>query len=166
MRFTGMSKLLKFFLLLVVFSLPLFWFWMEWGQAAYQKLVGTAIVPLAKMLGEKDLNLFVLKAHYMNAVPFLALMLATPALSWKKRVTALILGLALLFVWHLLFSLVLNHYQILWGPDRRFYRLFIPTISVNSALPVILWFILAWKGARELLGEIFHHPAASSKGPQ
>jgi hypothetical protein len=93
-------------------------------------------------------------------------MLATPALSWKKRVTALTLGLALLFIWHLLFSLALNHYQILWGHDRRFYRIFIPAISVNSALPVILWFILAWKGVRELFGEIFYPPAASGKGPQ
>lgn len=157
-----MSKLLRFFLLLAAFSLPLFWLWMEWGQATYQKLVGTAIVPLARMLGEKDLNLFVLKAHYMNVVPLAALFLATPALGRKKRLAALALGLALLFIWHLLFSLMLNHYQILWGHDRRFYRLFIPAISVNSAAPVILWLILAWKGAKELLGEIFIRPT----GPQ
>jgi len=150
-----MSKLLKFFLLLIAFSLLLFWLWMEWGQTNYQKLMGAVIVPAAKVLGEKELNLFVLKAHYMNAVPFIALILATPALGWKKRLAALAFGLMLLFVWHLFFSLVLNHYQALWGSDRRFYRLFIPTISVNSAVPVILWLILAWKGGKDLLGEIF-----------
>ncbi len=156
-----MSKLLKFFLLLAGFSLPLFWLWMEWGQGAYQKLLGAAIVPLVQALGEKGLNLFVLKAHYMNLVPLTALILATPALGWKKRLTALALGLAILFIWHLFFSLVLNHYQTLWGPDRRFYRVFIPAISVNSALPVILWFILVWKGVKELMGEIFVRPEES-----
>ncbi len=161
-----MPKLLKFFLLLIVFSLPLFWFWMERGQAGYQKLMGVAIVPLVKALGEKDLNLFVLKAHYMNVVPLVALILATPALGWKKRLLALALGLAILFIWHLLFSLALNHYQMLWGRDRRFYRVFIPAISVNSALPVILWLLLAWKGAKELLGEIFARAKESQAGTE
>lgn len=156
-----MSKLLRFFLLLIAFSLPLFWFWIEWGQANYQKLMGAVIVPAAKALGEKQLNLFVLKAHYLNAVPLVALILATPALSWRKRLTALLLGLAILFTWHLFFSLVLNHYQTLWGRDRRFYRLFIPAISINSAVPVILWIVLAWRGAKELLGEIFTTPKGS-----
>lgn len=153
-----MSKLFKFFVLLIGFSLPLFWVWMEWGQINYQKLMGAVIVPIAHSLGEKELNLFVLKAHYMNAVPLVALILATPALGWKKRLAALVLGLVLLLAWHLFFSLVLNHYQTLWGRDRRFYRLFIPAISVNSALPVILWLVLAWRGAKELLGEIFARP--------
>jgi hypothetical protein len=135
---------------------------MEWGQANYQKLMGAVIVPAAKTLGEKQLNLFVLKAHYMNAVPLIALILATPALSWRKRLTALLFGLAILFTWHLFFSLVLNHYQTLWGRDRRFYRLFIPAISINSAVPVILWIVLVWRGAKELLGEIF----TTSKGSQ
>lgn len=159
-----MSRLLRFFLLLAAFSLPLFWLWMEWGQTTYQKLVGTVIEPLARTLGEKDLNLFVLKAHYMNVVPLAALILATPALGWKKRLTALALGLAILYVWHLFFSLTLNHYQMLWGRDRRFYQLFIPAISVNSALPVILWFILAWKGVKELMGEIFVRPKEPQTG--
>jgi hypothetical protein len=128
---------------------------MEWGQANYQKLMGAVIVPLANALGEKQLNLFVLKAHYMNAVPLIALILATPALTWRKRLTVLLLGLVILFTWHLFFSLVLNHYQTLWGRNRRFYRLFIPAISINSAVPVILWIVLAWRGAKELLGEIF-----------
>ena len=153
-----MPKLLKFFVLLIIFSLPLFWLWMTAGQTTYQKLVGTVVVPLAQALGEKELNLFILKAHYMNITPFVALILATPALEWKKRLTALVIGLLLMFVWHLVFSLTLNHYQILWGHDRRFYQLFIPAISVNSAVPVILWFILAWKGVKELLGEIFTRP--------
>ncbi len=156
-----MPKLLRFFLLLVAFSLPLFWFWMEWGQTNYQKLMGTVIVPAAKALGEKELNLFVLKAHYMNAVPLIALILATPALGWKKRLAALVFGLISLFIWHLFFSLILNHYQTLWGRDRRFYRLFIPVISINSAMPVIFWLLLAWKGAKELLGEIFARPRQS-----
>ena len=159
-----MPKLLKFFLLLALFSLPLFWLWMEWGQAAYQKLIGAAIVPLVQALGEKSLNLFVLKAHYMNVVPLTALILAAPALGWKKRLAALALGLVILYVWHLLFSLVLNHYQTLWGPDRRFYRVFIPAISVNSALPVILWFMLARKGVKELMGEIFARPEEPQRG--
>jgi hypothetical protein len=124
--------------------------------------MGAVIEPAAKTLGEKQLNLFVLKAHYMNAVPLVVLILATPALSWRKRLTALLLGLAILFTWHLFFSLVLNHYQTLWGRDRRFYRLFIPAISINSAVPIILWIVLAWRGAKELLGEIF----TTSKGSQ
>ncbi len=159
-----MSKLLRFFLLLAAFSLPLFWLWMEWGQEVYQKLIGLAIVPLVQALGEKGLNLFLLKAHYMNVVPLTALILASPALAWRKRLMALALGLAILYVWHLLFSLILNHYQTLWGPDRRFYRVFIPAISVNSALPVILWSILAWEGVKELLGEIFARPKESQPG--
>lgn len=156
-----MPKLLKFFLLLIVFSLPLFWFWMTAGQINYQKFLGAVVVPIARAMNEKGLNLFILKAHYMNIVPFVALILATPALGWKKRLTALVLGLLLMFVWHLVFSLTLNHYQILWGHDRRFYQLFIPAISVNSAVPVVLWFILAWKGVKELLGEIFTRPNES-----
>ncbi|MCI0404503.1 MAG: hypothetical protein L0Z48_11865 [candidate division Zixibacteria bacterium] len=153
-----MPKLLRFFLLLIAFSFPLFWFWMEWGQTGYQKLMGAVIVPAAKALGEKELNLFVLKAHYINAVPLVALILATPAFGWKKRLAALAFGVVFLFAWHLFFSLVLNHYQTLWGRDRRFYRLFIPAISINSAVPVILWLVLAWQGAKELLGEIFARP--------
>ncbi len=160
-----MPRLFKFFILLIVFSLPLFWLWMEEGQVAYQKLVGAIVVPLAKALQEKELNLFILKGHYMNIIPFVALILASPALRLEKRLMALGIGLPLMFAWHLLFSLVLNHYQTLWGHDRRFYQLFIPAISVNSAVPVILWFILAWKGVKELLGEILVRPKESHGAP-
>ena len=161
-----MPKLLKFFLLLIAFSLPLFYLWMEGGQTAYQKLLGAAVVPLAKALGEKELNLFVVKGHLMNLIPFMVLMLATPGLGWKRRIIGLVTGLVILFGWHLLFSLVLNHYQTLWGHGRIFYQLFIPAISVNSAVPVILWFIVAWKGVQELLGEIFPKVAASQKAKE
>lgn len=159
-----MPKLLKFFLLLIAFSLPLFYLWMEGGQTIYQKIFGAAVVPLAKALGEKTLNLFVVKGHLMNLIPFTALILATPGLGWKRRIIGLGAGLVILFGWHLFFCLILNHYQTLWGHDRRFYRLFIPAVSVNSAVPVMLWFILAWKGVRQLLGEIFSRPKEPQTG--
>lgn len=155
-----MPKLFRFFLLLVVFSVPLFWLWAQWGQNTYQQLMGATIVPLARKMGEKSLNLFLIKGHYLNVVPFAALILASPALGWKKRATALVFGLAVLFCWHLVFSLVLNHFQTLWDHDRRFYRLFVPATSLNSAMPVVLWFIVAWRGVKDLLGEIFVRPEA------
>ena len=156
-----MPRLLKFFLILIGISLPLFYLWMEWGQTTYQRLVGAVVVPLAKELGEEKLNLFVVKGHLMNVIPFVALILSTPGLGWKRRLLGLTAGLLILFGWHLLFGLVLNHYQTLWGHNRKFYQLFIPAISVNSAVPVILWLAVAWKGVKDLLGEIFPKAAAS-----
>ena len=150
-----MPKLLKFFLLLVATSLPLFYLWFVWGQDAYQEVIKAAIVPLAKMLDMRQLKLSYMKSQYMNLIPYLALMLATPARGWKSRLLGILAGTALLFLWHLTFSLTLNHFQLLWGPDRRFYRLYLPAISVSSAMPVIIWLIVAWEGVRELLGEIF-----------
>ena len=150
-----MPKLLKFFFFLVATSLPLFFIWFNWGQSAYQDLIAGVIVPLAKPLGQRQLNMFYAKSHYMNIVPFVTLMLAVPALGWKKRVWGILIGFGLLFIWHLVFSLTLNHFQLLWGADRRFYRFYIPAVSLNSTLPVLVWCGLAWSGVKELLKEIF-----------
>lgn len=174
-----MPKLLRFFLFLVAFSLLLFWLWMEWGQEAYLIFLTRYFTfPLAQETGglpvlmseREQLNLFLgrlhyVKSHYMNLVPFLSLILAVPGLGWKKRLFGLAAGGLLLVAWHVLFTLGLNHFQAKWGgPTREFFRLYIPAVSVNSAVPVIIWALVAWKGVKELVGEIFVRPPSSEAG--
>ncbi len=161
-----MSKWLKFFILLIAFSLALFWLWHAWGQRAYQVfLAGNLVFPLARGLGELPLQMHYIKSHYMNLVPLTALILATPSLGWEKRLSALGLALALIMAWHVIFTLTLNHFLgSLGGPTREFYRIYIPAISINSAIPVIIWAVVAWKGVKELLGEIFVRPPSSDAG--
>jgi hypothetical protein len=163
-----MSKLFKFLILLIVFSLPLFWLWHTGGQKYYAVVLASEIaLPLARGLNETPLQMNYIAAHYMNLVPLIALIFAVPALGWKKRLTALGLGLILTLIWHVVFTLVLNHFlHSLGGPSREFYRIYIPAISINSAMPVIIWAAVAWKGVRELAREIFVRPPSAPGGTQ
>lgn len=164
-----MFKLLKFFILLIVFSLPLFWFWFAGGQSYYTKFVGQFTarlmihlqkIPQGPVLKSYYPSLLeIVKAHYMNVIPFVALMLAVPALGWKKRLAGLGIGLAILFLAQILFTMVLSHFLWRLGRTPEFHRILLPLFSISDSMPVILWLFLAWPGAKLLLGEIFVRPA-------
>jgi len=167
-----MYKLFKFFLLLVVFSLPLFGIWAAGADHVYSRFIGNFTarlmlklqkIPPDQLLAHYSTLLAVVKAHYLNIVPFIALMLAVPSLTWKKRLIGLGLGLIILFIEQIIFTMIASYCQARWQQSPDFHRIFVPLSAINDSMPVVVWLFLAWPGARVLLGEIFSREPLEAK---
>ena len=74
--------------------------------------------------------------RYINYIPFLALMMLTPALAWRRRLLGTLGGLVAIFCFHMAFGAV-RHYRS--GP----FPLPLPLTQFSDALPFLLWIVLA-----------------------
>ncbi len=71
-----------------------------------------------------------------NIAPYVALVLATPRLAWKKRLVILVIGIAIMFAFHVA-TIILRYTE---G------RASLPTVFgfIAITLPFLLWIVLAY----------------------
>ena len=135
----------------VALSLPLSWLWMNGGKALYGRFFGWAATPIFQLLGATEPpNGY--RDRFINYVPFVVLMLITPALSARRRALGTAVGLFVIFCGHLAFAWVAN--QAPRGPGggrtaESFATLF-PAFLVSDSLPFVLWAIFAAPFLKEL----------------
>jgi hypothetical protein len=145
---------LRFVASFVLISLPLTWLWFEGAAAGYGWIlhhVGGEIYSLAGFDGMRTLY----RARFINFIPFIALVLATPRLNVRRRVIGLLAGIALLFASHLLFNGMaeLSRTSGLMPPVAA---------TFSDALPLALWAVVA----RHFIADVTRSIAAPLPGPE
>jgi hypothetical protein len=145
---------LRFVASFVLISLALSWVWFEGAAAGYGWIlhhVGGEIYSLAGFDGMQTSY----RTRFINFIPFIALVLATPRLNVRRRVLGLLAGIALLFASHLLFNgmAVLSTTSGVMPPVAA---------TFSDALPLALWAVIARHFIREVTGSI----AVPLRGPE
>ena len=110
--------------------------WNRWGQEAYGQLLLSVAPPLYDAIGFGDARVGAYRQRYINFIPFVGLVLATPALALRRRFAGIGLGLIALFASHLLLNLTERI-----GPGRHLP--FVPSL-ISDTLPFIIWVIVAY----------------------
>ncbi|MFH1374949.1 MAG: hypothetical protein ABII79_14290 [bacterium] len=137
-----MRKNLWLFLLkLLVFSLALGYLWFTRYQRLYPYWIDGVADPFFEFVGVRKWWLGLVVEHFTNLVPYLALVLASPGFfrHWRRTLAALVGGVAILVLGHLLLSWAVYHFNELYSLSRSFYRIVIPMYIINDALPLLLW---------------------------
>ena len=78
--------------------------------------------------------------------PFIALVLATPKIKWKKMAFLIGIGISILFLFRVILQISYVYLQITPAPGE-FYGIFVIFLSgtCRVALPFLLWFVLTYK---------------------
>jgi hypothetical protein len=124
-----------------VVSLPLTWWWFEWGRRAYGRLFVEISTPIYALIGVTAYQGGV-RERYINYIPFLVLMLVTPAIGWRRRLFGILVGAAVIFVFHLGFNLWAEVAFPLDGTRGGGFSFFLPAVLLSDALPFILWVLI------------------------
>ena len=131
---------LEFFLL----ALPLVWLWERWLVVFYVRFFTWMTNPLFASLALGDNTPGRAQDRFVSFVPFVALMLVTPALGRRRRIGGLLLGVALVFLSHVVL--------IVMRSQARGIETFFPALLLINALPFALWAILAREFVSEMAG--------------
>ena len=137
-----MRKNLWLFLLkLLVFSLALGYLWFSRYQVQYPYWIDGFANPFFKLVGVKKWWLALVVEHFTNLVPYLALVLASPGFfkHWKRTLIALVGGVAILILGHLLLSWAVYYFNEQYSLSKSFYKIVVPMYIINDALPLALW---------------------------
>ncbi|RKX24774.1 MAG: hypothetical protein DRP45_07460 [Candidatus Zixiibacteriota bacterium] len=139
--FEKKKELWKFLLRLVPLTLLFGYFWFAFLQVRYPVLIRPVASFFLELVGVDDWLLYIVLEHFTNLVPFASLVLASPGLvsNWKKTLTALFGGLAIIIAGHLLLSWVVFELNEAYGLSRAFYRVVVPLLLLNDTLPLLLW---------------------------
>ncbi|MHC1610387.1 MAG: hypothetical protein ACXQTW_02100 [Candidatus Methanospirareceae archaeon] len=139
------SFLIKFILL----STLLYLLWIPFASAYFSAVLKTTAAYFGLIGIEITLN----PTHdylYSQGIrscipPFIALVLATPGVKWKKMASLIALGIPALFVFRTILQISYVYLQI--PPVSEFYAIFVIFLSgtCRVALPFLLWFALTYK---------------------
>lgn len=131
-----MKRALVAFLTFVATTIVMTSLWNRWGQEAYAEFLLSVAPGLYDAIGFGDARVGAYRQRYVNFIPFIGLVLATPGLALRRRFTGIGLGLFALFVSHLLLNLTER-----MGPGRHLP--FVPAL-ISDTLPLIFWVIVAY----------------------
>jgi hypothetical protein len=137
---TGMKVVLRVALFAAI-TLLLTWLWNEGGRVVYGKLLKLVAPPIYELFGFEGARVGAFRQRYVNFVPFVGLVLVTPRLSLRRRLTGLALGLFALFCGHLALNLTAL------SAGGRHLPL-VPSL-LSDTLPFLLWLFVAaptWMG--------------------
>jgi hypothetical protein len=136
------KDLLLFFLSLAVISVVLTWFWYNGLQVRYAMLFGPAAKFMFRQLGIHKSGLKLVIEHFTNLVPFIALCIALPRVHWRKRLVRSAIGLGILIVVHFIMIVAASAIYSAYAMSATAYKYIFPILTINDALPLILWFLL------------------------
>lgn len=133
---------LRFVVSFILLSLPLTWLWVEWGSGAYAWILRNLGGAMYSLVGLDGLRIPA-RERFINFIPFIALVIATPRLTGRRRLIGLFAGIGLLFFSHLVFNAI---------AERSSYKASFPPIlgTFSDALPFALWALIARQFIREM----------------
>jgi hypothetical protein len=105
-------------------------------------LFGPAAKFMFRQLGIHKSGLKFVIEHFTNLVPYLALCVSLPGVAPKKRITRSALGLAVLVIFHFIMIVVVSGVYSEYSLSRTAYKYMFPILTINDALPLVLWFLL------------------------
>ena len=147
----GLILLLEF----IAITAPLTWLWMNGGQEAYMAFFKDVARPLFKLLGVTNYPPSAVRDRFIGMVPFIALMLITPGLEWRRRIGALLIGFPIMVLCQV--ALVFAVFKIVvqgggWNEETR--TALFPFQVLFDAIPLLLWAIFAHEYLGGLLQRI------------
>jgi len=140
------SFLIKF----VIFSTALYLIWTLIAPAYFSAILKITAAYFELIGIEVSLNPTPDFLYYQGIrsciPPFIALILATPRINWKKMASLIALGIPVLFVFRTILQISYVYLQIPPAPSE-FYAIFVIFLSgtCRVALPFLLWFVLTYK---------------------
>ena len=144
----------RLLLLLALFfagTLPLAWLWLEWGERAYVDLIFTLLDPLYEAIGLRHQRGGPVAPRLVSIVPFAVLMAITPGLGWRRRTTGILVGLALIFGFHLLLFVLVDSAYLVFGRGRKALSRIVPFLLVNDGIPFLVWLFFARDFLRQVV---------------
>ena len=135
----------------VIISIGLTWLWNEWLGGLYGRFFTTIAPPFYDAIGLGHARVAGMRQRYINFVPFVALVLVTRGLTWRRRSIGLLAGLAVISVSHLFLNLT-----ALIQPGSA-----LPVMAsvISDAFPFAVWFVVAYPAISNLI------PGASGSMP-
>jgi len=136
----GLILLLEF----VAITAPLTWLWLNGGQEAYMAFFKEVARPLLVGLGVTSYPPSAVRDRFIGFVPFVALMLITPGLEWRKRIGGILISFPIVFLCQV--ALVFAVYKIVvqgggWNDATR--TALFPFTVLFDAIPLLLWAVFA-----------------------
>ncbi len=158
-------RVLLTLLKIVAISAPLTWLWIEWGRDAYGDLFFNLAMPIYGLLGLTDVVPEGARDRFINYLPFLILMLITPDMSWRRRLSGIAIGFGVIFCVHLIFVYVASSATITGGrrmTTHGFMRI-VPANALSDSIPLLLWVLFAKDFVWQSVGKVFATPTDASK---
>ena len=144
-------RLLRILLLFFALTLPLAWLWDRWGQEQYMRFLWALREPLYDAVGLRPRRGSPVGPRPFAIVSFVALMVVTPGMSWRRRVVGSLVGLAVIAGFHLLFLTVSDVAYTSFGRSRRALTKIVPFLLINDGIPFLVWLFLARDFLRQLV---------------
>jgi len=151
-----MRRIAWFALKFVALTVPLTWLWVSGGRELYGAAFGSVSSVVYDFVGYEGASV-PWRERYIHVVPYVALVLLTPGLGWRRRFVGGALGLiAILFA-----QLILNAVAQ-WGrPKPVSFPVGVAVLS--DAIPFLLWAVLAREFVRDLLRGVTASPDGESE---
>jgi hypothetical protein len=131
-----MRKILLRVAAFALITLLLTWLWGEGGQVLYGRFLKLVAPSIYDFFGFEGARVGTLRQRYVNFVPFIGLLLVTPALSVRRRTIGLAVGLFVLFCSHLALNLTES------GSGGARHLPVVPSL-VSDTLPFLVWLVIA-----------------------
>jgi hypothetical protein len=145
------EKLWLFIVKFLVVSLPLFVLWYWKGQDLYISILDNSLYFFFHTLLGVNSDFTFPKDIFNNLIPFVALMVITRGMKFKKRVTKLGWGLLILILAHVVLSKLIYFLSPEPGVVSKLYeKLSVPLYLFSESLPFLLWILLARKQVVDL----------------
>jgi hypothetical protein len=150
-------RLLPLLAKLVAVTVPLTLVWIQWGREAYYQFFLHSSRPLLIALGVTGVRRDLVHDRFINYLPFIALLVITPALSLKRRVIGGLVGCVVLYLSHVGLTYASFAAFIEHGETRESMSQLFPAYLLSDALPFLLWALIA----SEVLRRGLEAPATS-----
>jgi len=126
-----MKSALWFAAKFILLTVPLTWLWVTGGREFYAEILSPVSRFVYELFGAEGVRP-VWRERYINYVPFVSLMLLTPGVSWRRRLSGLAIGLVVILFAHIGMNWL--SFAIRGrGPFPRFLAVF------SDALPFFIW---------------------------
>ena len=153
------------FLEFVVLSVALTWLWLAWAQEAYTIFFEWLAGPVLRAIGSGRVANSPAEKRFISYVPFLVLMVITPSMSLRRRLTGTAVGILLIFLCHVGVVAVEHLAQTRYRPTSDPFSTVFPAAMFTDAFPFVLWAIIAKDFVRETFARAFSPRASRNDGP-
>jgi hypothetical protein len=145
-------------LLFFALTVPLVVVWMRWGLAWYVTFLVWVLQAFHHAQGWAFTGKGIpgLSIRFVSLVPFVILVLVTPALSWRRRLVGSLVGVLLIVASHLF---VLTLANAAFAAGRGAIGRILPFIFLMDGLPLGIWLVVARDFLRHVVPGLGEAPA-------
>ena len=139
----------SFIIKFAIFATALYLLWIPFASAYFSailEITGAYFALIGLKITLNSTPEFLYSQGIRSCIPpFIALVLATPKIKWKKMAFTIGIGAPILFLFRIILQVSYVYLQI--RPQSEFYSIFVIFLSgtCRVALPFLLWFALSYR---------------------